>query len=290
MSADRDADRIVRSWLEEGVTTLPDRVLDAVLDELPATPQRRITWWPARRLPEMNNIVKLSVAAAVVVVALLGLNYLVAPNVGDPGLDDASPTPSSTAAALQPGPLDPGRYVMDDPTRTSVPFAFTVPAGWTTRAGDFALFKHEDEPGGVGIFSFIVTHVYADACESAGTLTEVGPTVDDLADALANQAGSEAAAPVDLTIGGYAGVRIDMSPEAGLDGASCRHPDLLQIWANEAETDFLAFGTDTLGSAPVYVIDVEGERVVLTAGGDTDASAADLAEIDAIIDSITFEP
>ena len=35
-----DATRIVRSWLDEGVTQLPDRVLDAVLDEVPATPQR----------------------------------------------------------------------------------------------------------------------------------------------------------------------------------------------------------------------------------------------------------
>ena len=41
MSTDRDTTRIVRSWLEEGVTELPDRVLDAVLDQLPATPQRR---------------------------------------------------------------------------------------------------------------------------------------------------------------------------------------------------------------------------------------------------------
>ncbi len=61
MSADRDADRIVRSWLEEGVTTLPDRVLDAVLDQVPATPQRRFTWWPARRLHHMNSIVKFGV-------------------------------------------------------------------------------------------------------------------------------------------------------------------------------------------------------------------------------------
>ena len=37
MSTDRDVTRIVRSWLEEGVTALPDRVLDAVLDQVPAT-------------------------------------------------------------------------------------------------------------------------------------------------------------------------------------------------------------------------------------------------------------
>ena len=50
MSTDRDTTRIVRSWLEEGVTALPDRVLDTVLDQVPATPQRR-SWWPARRFP-----------------------------------------------------------------------------------------------------------------------------------------------------------------------------------------------------------------------------------------------
>ena len=79
MSADRDADRIVRSWLEEGVTTLPDRVLDAVLDQVPATPQRRSTWWPARRLPDMNNTAKLALGGvAVVVIALLGIGFLAA--------------------------------------------------------------------------------------------------------------------------------------------------------------------------------------------------------------------
>ncbi len=50
MSTERDVTRIVRSWLEEGATALPDRVLDTVLDQLPATSQRR-AWWPARRVP-----------------------------------------------------------------------------------------------------------------------------------------------------------------------------------------------------------------------------------------------
>ena len=41
MSTDRETTRIVRSWLEEGATALPDRVLDAVLDQVPTTRQRR---------------------------------------------------------------------------------------------------------------------------------------------------------------------------------------------------------------------------------------------------------
>ena len=38
MSAERDDNRIVRSWMDEGVTALPDHVLDAVLDQVPRPP------------------------------------------------------------------------------------------------------------------------------------------------------------------------------------------------------------------------------------------------------------
>jgi hypothetical protein len=41
MSSDRELTHIVRSWLDEGVTVLPDRVLDDVLAQLPVTSQRR---------------------------------------------------------------------------------------------------------------------------------------------------------------------------------------------------------------------------------------------------------
>ncbi len=98
MSTDRDTTRLVRSWLEEGATALPDRVLDTVLDQVPATPQRR-SWWPARRLRNMNIYAKLALAAAAVVVALLlGANLLPrSPSVGSPSPTPAvSPTPSST--------------------------------------------------------------------------------------------------------------------------------------------------------------------------------------------------
>src|SRR5438046_225675 len=72
VSTDRDVTRIVRSWLEEGVTALPDRVLDTVLDQLPATPQRRAPW-PVRRLLDMHIPARLAVAAAVVaLVAVVG--------------------------------------------------------------------------------------------------------------------------------------------------------------------------------------------------------------------------
>ena len=97
MSTDRDTTRIVRSWLEEGATALPDRVLDAVLDQLPATSQRR-PWWPVRRFDEMNNALKLAIAAAaVMVVALVGINLM--PRSGSVGGPVPSMSPSSDADA-----------------------------------------------------------------------------------------------------------------------------------------------------------------------------------------------
>ena len=105
MSTDRDTTRIVRSWLRTGEHESADRVLDAVLDQIDTTPQRDATWWPARRFPHMNNAAKLALtAAAVVLVALVGIRYL-APegtNLGGPN-QKASPSPASDAdeAALR---------------------------------------------------------------------------------------------------------------------------------------------------------------------------------------------
>ena len=97
MSTDRDTTRIVRSWLEEGTTVIPDRVLDAVLDQVPATHQRR-AWWPARRFSTLNAYVRLGlIAAAVLAVAIVGIGFFGrSTNVGQP-----APTKSS-APSQQP--------------------------------------------------------------------------------------------------------------------------------------------------------------------------------------------
>ena len=162
MSTDRDVTRIVRSWLDEGVTALPDRVLDTVLDQVPATPQRR-AWWPARRFVDMNSLAKIAVAAAaVIVVAFVGIRLL--PGQGNTGASLPSPSsspsetpspsalpspsPSPSPALFPSGPLPAGSYTIqpfvgpgglcvgqagcteagaeDDSIRVTV----TVPDGW----------------------------------------------------------------------------------------------------------------------------------------------------------------
>ncbi|HJP87540.1 MAG TPA: hypothetical protein VJ850_00695 [Candidatus Limnocylindrales bacterium] len=95
MSTDRETTRVVRSWLDEGVTKLPDRVLDLVLDQVPATPQRR-SGWSAWRSYRMNTYAKLAAAAAaVLVLAVVGYQFI--PRNGGIGGPGPSPTPSLLA-------------------------------------------------------------------------------------------------------------------------------------------------------------------------------------------------
>jgi hypothetical protein len=84
MSTENDVARSLRSWLREDRHEDADRVLDAVFDQVPATPQRRAGWL-ARRFPPMNNTIRIGIAAAaVVVLTIVGWRFLPGPSVSEP--------------------------------------------------------------------------------------------------------------------------------------------------------------------------------------------------------------
>jgi len=288
MSTDRDVTRTVRSWLDEGVTTLPDRVLDAVLDQVPATPQRRVTWWPAWRIAYMNTAAKAGFAAVVVVAALLGFNYLVAPNMGAPGLDDPSPVPSPIPTASQrlgDAPLDRGPVVATGFGDSGlVTLRFTVPDGWVGFGGVGVLPSTGTEaPDGMGIiFGEVNAGMFADPCQwrAEDPETPVGPTVDDLANAFAEQTAYEASTPVDVSLGGYSGKRVDLQLPS--DVASCDIGEFYP-WVGS----IFAQGPDNRWD--VWILDVEGDRIVIFGTYFPGTSAEDRAEQQAIIDSIVIE-
>jgi hypothetical protein len=214
MSSDRETTRIVRSWLEEGVNVLPDRVLDHVLDRLPTTPQRR-HWWQAWRNPLVSNTTKFVLGgAAVLVLAAVGIGIYFDQSSGGPGVPGPTPssTPSSTPAASPaadsqpPSPassprpagdtLAPGTYVISsEPFSAESPLvAVRVPAGYQAVGNDvrpWAIVKSGDEPtafSGLGVWE--VDAVYDDPCHwSATDGQSLGPTVDDFVAALLTQPG-----------------------------------------------------------------------------------------------------
>ncbi|HEX5014579.1 MAG TPA: hypothetical protein VFV72_10535 [Candidatus Limnocylindrales bacterium] len=94
MTTDRRAEIALRALFENDLTELPDRVLDAVVAELPATPQQR-------RLPRLAkpwNGMRLAVATiAIVIAVVLGAGFLSRPT--GPSQPSASPSPPASPAA-----------------------------------------------------------------------------------------------------------------------------------------------------------------------------------------------
>ena len=96
-TSDRDVNRAIRSWLHEDRHEDVSRVAGAVLDQVDTTPQRRATWWPARRTPTMNKFLAIGLGAAAVVVALfVGVQlFLVNGGTRPAAMTPTPPPPSS---------------------------------------------------------------------------------------------------------------------------------------------------------------------------------------------------
>lgn len=279
MSTERDVDRIVRSWLEDGVNVLPDRVLDAVLDQLPATPQRRAGWL-ARRSPLMNNTIRMAAVAAVVLVAVV-VTFAVLSRGGTGG--PPSPTPIPTPAPTLPvlDQVAPGAYRFDFIT-------FTLPAGWNGTVNGAAK-PDSDPPNGMILNTWRnIATVYNDPCRWQTTAVSVGPTVDAVVAAFVAQQRDTIATPVDVTIDGYRGKEIDLVVPLGVVIANCDGGEYRSY--TEAPP-----GGDRYNQGPgqhdlLDILDVNGQILVIKRSFYPANTAADLAELTAIFDSIRITP
>jgi hypothetical protein len=281
MSAERDVNRIVRSWIREEEHDSADRVLEIVISCLDTTPQRR-SWWPSRRFSHVSNPVRLAIAAAaVLVVALVGLRFLPSlSNVGQPDpTAGVSPGPTTVAAEtpipLPDGPLAAGTYVMTSGTFRVV---FDVPTGrWTKNVVPGVIWT-DNSDGRIG-FGELGVNLYADPCNwQAGELDPpVGPSVDDFANALAALPGVEATAPVDVTLAGYAGkfVEIQVSGDAtGCDDGGRR-------LAGEGPLEN--------GRHRYWILDVDGDRLIVNAVERTGLAVPYRNQLQQIVDSIRLD-
>jgi hypothetical protein len=304
MSADRDVTRIVRSWLEEGATALPDRVLDTVLDQLPATPQRR-AWWPVRRLIDMNMPARIAVAcAAVAAVALIvAISFPRPGGVAVPG-PTLSPSPTASPIALVEGALLHGTYILGpDLTGTwaecpppvapgcsnTMGLVFTVPEGWTAITRDSIWLTREQNapPAGAGLLFTRGAPLYVNPClpsnsapASSQATIPVGPTASDFATALANHPKLDVTAPVDVTLAGYTGKYVDLQVP----------PDI-----TKCETSYWPWEPGLYAQGPsqrwhLWILDVGDQRVIVQSTDYAGTSAQRRAELQAVVDSIKIQP
>ena len=312
MTTDRDFDRIATAWLADGPEELSERVLDAVVDEIHVTRQRHALRLP-RRFESMSTPARVAAAALIGVLAIGGAFYALnsQPSVGGPGPTpsaSASPTPSPSPVALLEGPLTPGTYVTkpfdnadgiddgdlgicmsedssftEDPADDAIRISFTVPDGWhgaPRHSVWLAQVEHQGPPGGAWLVFERGAKLYTEPCGSTVPPDiPVGPTVDDFANALAAQPKLDVTTPVNVELAGYRGKYLDLQVPA--DISTC--PDT--YWPYEP--GFYAQGPGQRWH--LWILDVNGVRVVIRSMDFAATSAQHQAELRAIVDSIQIQ-
>jgi hypothetical protein len=294
--------RIVLSWLREDAHENAERMLLRALDEVDATPQRR-SWWPARRSSEMSNLAKVLVAtAAIVAVAFVGIRLLpggqtgavaypsaASPSAPPPSASPSplpSPTPEPTASPVAHSvtPFSPvGVDGEANPRAASVTFAFTAPPSWEPFdvLGVFA--DGNAPPAGAAVFFYRGAGLYSDPCRPAGNDAPadipVGPSVDDFVTALVDHPSLDVTVPVDVTLAGYSGKYLDLAVPDDISKCDKYRPLDNHIYAQGPGQRW-----------HMWVLDVDGVRVLVEADDYAGTSAERLAEERGIVDSLVITP
>jgi len=317
MTTDRDTTtRVVRSWLRTEEYESAERLLDAVLDRIDTTPQRR-AGWPAWSTPTMNRFATIALgAAAVVAVILVGSQLLGSPNGGLGGQPTATPEASVADPTPEPAPsssvwtgIPEGPVVVTNTATSPVQVTVDIASpGWFPLADLDAVTKDDDgldPPESVGA-AFLAWawpagtefNVYGDPCQWSRTIPEAPATTpDEIAAALATQAEADATAPVDVTVGGYAGKAITLHvplsydlPNASRDEKFADCDESLYVFYGVG--DDVEAGRNAQGGGQIddlWILDVDGSIVILDAAY-SPATPADLVEeLRSMAESATFE-
>jgi hypothetical protein len=273
--------------MQEGVTQLPDRVLDDVLDQLPATRQRRAGLL-AGMVPVLNgNALRVGIAAVVLgAAAFLGVRFL--PGGGGVG----GPLSSAPAGLLPEG----SHVVWEGGYATGVSVTVVIPAAeWYGEAGGGTLTKHNNAyaPDGAGMFVFPgdgEMAVYGDPCDwfmSRPVLPQ--RTVDEFVTAISAQASRAASSPIDVTLDGYAGKSLILHVPDDAVFSEC-HLGMFASWGlRGADKNHYRFHQSPGQTDKLWILDVNGELVVIDIGYYDGTPQEVIDELEAIVESTTFE-
>lgn len=169
-------------------------------------------------------------------------------------------------------------------------YTLEAPSSWRVAGG----FVIDGASVAVGVSVWDVGEVPRDPCLWKGSLSTPGPTVDDLVRALTAQRYRDAGEPTDVELGGASGRYLEWSVpkdwkvtgDADFEGCD-GHP----------HTDFVSWLGDGLGERyqqvagqvdMLWVLDVDGERLLIDATYAPDTSRAKRATLTQIVESIRF--
>jgi hypothetical protein len=286
MTAPRNPDDLIRAFLGEGETDLPDRAFDAVRADIHQTRQRVVIGpW---REPDMSTFARVAIAAiAVLTVGLAWVNFgPKQPGVGGQPTPTASSKPSPRALTEEFVPLEAGTWVAADPFIVRV--TFTVPDGWEGGIGGeyFAGLNPLGRPGGLNFLD--IGKVYADPCHFESRFVDLSGvrSVDDFAATLANESSLVDKFPTRISLGGYSGRELIMTAPDTFKGCTLS-PDGYAVWQLPLGANYSMQPGQT---SRLMILDVGGRRLVIDIPELPGQTAQELAEVLAIVDSIRLAP
>ena len=268
----------------------------------------------------MNGYMKIAIAAAaVVVVAFVGINLL--PRSG--GIGPPAPTPSPTAspspskspppspspARIPDGPLAAGNYTTQPFTDNGLCFAppqpgctesaaddsiritITLPDGWTGIEGWSVVptLESYSPPGGAWLLFMRGGWLRSEICKTPEPDIPTGTTVDEFVTALVNHPELDLTSPVDVTLGGYPGKYLELQMPANVVTGGKFPPGPGEVCSPFVwEPGIYAQGPSDLWH--IWVLDVGGVRVVIRSDTFPGTTPKVQAELQAIVDSIKIQP
>jgi hypothetical protein len=229
--------------------------------------------------------------AVIIAVALIGCTVFGGPGTGVHPTDSTrSPSAEPAAATALPdlGPLSPGSYLIGDPfpVQVSMTLGGDQWGIWAPVSPDVAAVYQQTatSPDGRGIVVVVVESLPTDPCDHSSAMLDppLGPTVDDLASALASQPSTEASEPTDVMLDGYSGKYLQYS----MTGITEDCPGGLIRWQSSQGPRMATAGEHD----QVWILDVDGVRLVIDAFSFAGTPEAALTELRAVVESMQIEP
>lgn len=225
------------------------------------------------------------------------------PGVGAMSSPTAAPGPTYPANVMDVpdfAPLEVETYFVE-PVGTDIQVFYTIPAqGWMSWLGAFKPGLPTDPPNSVvGIGILNVTNVVQNGCTGhVAADPPVGPTVDDMATALAELSPFVLTEPPsEVTIDGFGGKHLELTvPDLTLGG-----PVDDPAFTDCTDGELWSYIGPPLGSAyygyshpgqveEFWLLNVDGTRLMIAAVTSPGSSKGDIAELRSILDSIDIVP
>jgi hypothetical protein len=207
--------------------------------------------------------------------------YAIQPFAGPGGLCGVLPE----TIAGQAGCIDAGAE--DDSIRIS----FTVPNGWANGGADtiFRAVEANSPPGGASLMFNRGGWLTPELCGRPVSDLSTGTTVDDFVNALVGHPDLDLTSPVDVTLAGYSGKYLELQAPANIPAdydfpAAGECTTFYRVW----EQPIYAQGPNHLWH--LWVLDVDGIRVVVRADTYPGTTAEVEAQLNAIVESIQIQP